>query len=409
MMEYYHGMEVRVCMVIYVRSGDTLWYYSQLFDIPLSLVIASNPSVPPDQLIPGQQIFIPGFRSQSYTVKQGDSMWSIAQSYALPLDFLLLANPTVQPQLLQIGQEVLVPEKVTDLVIRDVNNYTYESMLEDLASLMDIYPFIHQQTIGTSVLGKDIIELQIGTGSRQKHINGSFHANEWITTPVIMMFLNEYALSLTNNQPIRGLQILPLFEQNLLSLVPMVNPDGVNLVLNGADAAGPMEEFVLSLNDGNTDFSGWKANINGVDLNNQYPALWEVDAARKPDSPQPRDFPGYQPLTEPEAIAMANLARERIFDILNAFHTQGEEIYWGFQGLEPPYAETIVQEYSRVSGYEAVRYVDSFSGYKDWFIQEFQRPGFTVELGTGVNPLPIGQFDEIYQETLGIMLATLYM
>ncbi|SIF32539.1 Gamma-D-glutamyl-L-diamino acid endopeptidase 1 [Mycobacteroides abscessus subsp. abscessus] len=53
--------------------------------------------------------------------------------------------------------------------------------------------------------------------------------------------------------------------------------------------------------------------------------------------------------------------------------------------------------------------MDSFAGYKDWFIKEFQRPGFTIELGKGINPLPLSQFDEIYEETLGIFLASIYM
>ncbi|QGH33808.1 LysM peptidoglycan-binding domain-containing protein [Gracilibacillus salitolerans] len=396
-------------MKIQVIQGDSFWYYSQLFGISLPLIIASNQQLNPNQLMIGQEVSIPGYQAGSYTIQANDTLWSIAQTNQIPVDLLIRINPDVQPTQLQIGQTITLPQRVTNPLIADVNNYTYEKMIADLQQLIDLYPFIQQQSIGNSVLDRDIVELQIGTGARQKHINGSFHAQEWITTPVIMLFLNEYALALTNNSPIRGLDMLTYFETNTLSLVPMVNPDGVNLVINGAEAAGPQQDFVLSLNNGNTDFSGWKANINGVDLNNQYPALWETEAARKPDAPAPRDFPGYEPLSEPEAIAMADLARARSFEIMNAFHTQGEVIFWGYQGMEPPASETIVQEYNRVSGYEAIQYVDSFAGYKDWFIQEFRRPGYTVELGSGVNPLPISQFDEIYQETLGIMLATLYM
>ena len=110
-----------------------------------------------------------------------------------------------------------------------------------------------------------------------------------------------------------------------------------------------------------------------------------------------------------EAIAMADLTRERDFAWVLAFHTQGEVIYWGYQGLEPPYSETMVNEFSRVSGYEPVQTIESYAGYKDWFIQDWRRPGFTVELGFGTNPLPIRQFNEIYEETLGIFLAGLYL
>ncbi|WP_404459410.1 M14 family metallopeptidase [Oceanobacillus kapialis] len=396
-------------MEVTVRQGDSLWYYSQLFGIPLILIEQSNPQDSPEQLSIGQVIQIPGYVSETYTIQENDTLYSISIRNNVPLDMLFLLNASLNPNNLQQGQTIEIPQKVNALLFTDPDNYTYDKMLDDLEAIQEVYPFIRQNIIGNSVMGKELIELQIGNGSKQVHLNGSFHANEWITTPVIMRFLNEYALALTNHLPIRGVFALPLLTDTTLSVVPMVNPDGVNLVLNGASAAGDREQQVLTINNQQEDFSNWKANIRGVDLNNQYPALWDVEAARKPTSPEPRDFPGYSPLTEPEAIAMADLARQQTFDRMNAFHTQGEEIYWGFEGDEPPESEDIVMEYARVSGYEPVQYIDSYAGYKDWFIQEFQQPGFTVELGSGVNPLPIEQFEEIYQETLGIMLANLYL
>lgn len=396
-------------MEVYVRSGDSLWFYSQVFNVPLELIIQSNPNISASQLSVGQSVQIPGYDTSKYEIKPNDTLWKIAANYQTSVDSIIRINCGIQPNHLQIGQTIMLPVRITNLLLTDPSNYTYAKMIEDINRLLHIYPFIRRNIIGRSVLGKELIELQIGTGMKQVHVNGSFHANEWITTPVIMRFLNQYALALTNGQPIRGLYMMPYFMQTLLSTVPMVNPDGVDLVLEGSQAAGNYENEVLSINNNNPDFSNWKANIRGVDLNNQYPANWEIEAGRKPTSPQPRDFPGFAPLTEPEAIAMAELTNNRNFQRVNALHTQGEVIFWGYEGLEPPIAETIVNEYARVSGYEAIRYVDSHAGYKDWFIAIYRRPGFTIELGTGVNPLPISQFNKIYEDTLGIMLANLYM
>ena len=103
------------------------------------------------------------------------------------------------------------------------------------------------------------------------------------------------------------------------------------MVLNGPPPA--IERRAFDMNDGSTNFSGWKANIRGVDLNNQFPANWEIEKERKePKSPAPRDYPGDAPLTEPEAIAMADLARNEQFNRMLAFHTQGKEFYWGYEG-----------------------------------------------------------------------------
>ncbi|MFZ0369508.1 MAG: M14 family metallopeptidase [Halobacillus sp.] len=395
-------------MDINVRSGDTLWYYSNLFNVPLKLIIDSNPQVNPSALVIGQIIKIPGYQVSSYKIQANDTFWKIATERRIAVDSLALLNPTVNPRQLQIGQSIRIPVKVTYRVVDGNQAYDYQVLTGHLNELLEIYPFIRNETIGQSVMGKNLDELQIGRGSKIVHWNGSFHGNEWITTAVIMQFLNDYLLALTNKESIRGLDVGPFYDQVTLSIVPMVDPDGVNLVLNGPPE-GEFGQEALRINQGSTDFSGWKANIRGVDLNNQYPAKWDVEAARKPKEPAFRDFPGYQPLTEPEAIAMAELAGERLFEKMLAFHTQGEVIYWGYEGLEPPRAMTIVNEFGRVSGYEPIRYVDSYAGYKDWFVKVYRQPGFTVELGEGVNPLPLSQFDEIYQETIGIFLASMYM
>ncbi|WP_416149844.1 M14 family zinc carboxypeptidase [Salipaludibacillus sp. HK11] len=396
-------------MQISVRQGDNFWYYSQLFNVPLQLITDANPNVNPTTIQIGQQILIPGFYVSFYTIQPGDSLWRISAQFGFNIDALYLLNTTIDPLGLQVGQRINVPVRVESPIVQGRRDYTYAAMMADIRQLQEIYPFLRSRLIGQSVMGKDLVELQLGRGDKRVHMNGSFHAHEWITTPILMQTLNQYLLALTNMGDIRGLDVFPLYESVFLSIVPMVNPDGVDLVIEGPPNEEPYRSSVLALNNGNLDFSGWKANIRGVDLNNQYPALWEQEAEVKPEQPGPRDYPGEAPLTEPESIAMADLTTESDFDRALAYHTQGKVIYWGYQGLEPPEAETIVNEFSRVSGYEPIQYVESYAGYKDWFIQEWQRPGFTIELGSGVNPLPIEQFDEIYEENLGIFLASLYM
>ena len=396
-------------MDVYVRSRDSLWYYSQLFKIPFKLIIDSNRDINPQILSIGMRVQIPGYITTPYQIRSGESLWSIASSRNLPLDALFLVNPTLNPALLRIGQTINIPVRVTWRIVNGKQDYDHSTMMNDIRQLHTVYPFLIVSSIGNSVINRPIPEILIGSGEKKVHYNASFHANEWITTPVLLTFLNDYVLSLTNQTAIRGLHTFPLYSQTSLSIVPMVNPDGVDLVLNGIPEESPWRSRVMEWNNGSSDFSGWKANIRGVDLNDQFPAEWELERARNPQVPGPRDFGGESPLSEPEAIVMADLTRTRDFARVLALHTQGEVIYWGFNNLEPPESEAMVAEFSRVSGYEPVQTIDSYAGYKDWFIQDWRRPGFTVELGTGINPLPLTQFEEIYEEALGIFLAGLYV
>lgn len=396
-------------MDIYVRRGDSFWYFSNVFNIPLQLIIDSNRNLNPNALEAGQTVKVPGFAAVDYRIRAGDTLWGIAQSRNIKVDALLLANRNINPNGLFIGQMIKIPLRVTWRIVQGKKNYDYDALISDLRRLENVYPFMRVPSIGNSVLGKRIPETLIGNGDKRVHYNASFHANEWITTPVIMTFLNDYLLALTNKSSIRGLSMLNFYGQTTLSIVPMVNPDGVDLVLNGPPEAEPWNESVVELNKGSRDFTGWKANIRGVDLNDQFPAKWELEKERNPSSPGPRDYVGERPLSEPEAIAMAELTRRSDFSRVLAFHTQGEVIYWGFDNLEPPESEAMVNEFARVSGYQPVKTIESYAGYKDWFIQDWRRPGFTVELGFGINPLPLSQFDEIYEEALGIFLAGLYL
>ena len=396
-------------MDVFVRPGDSFWYFSQVFKMPMQLLLDSNRNSNPQLLTVGQSIQIPGFVTVNTQIKVGDTLWSIAQSRGLPLDALLLVNANLNPNRLQIGQTIRVPQRVTSRLVNGRQNYDYNHMMSDIKKLQAVYPFLQTPSIGQSVLGRELPEITIGSGAKRVHYNGSFHANEWITTPIIMTFLNDYLLSLTNQQPIRGLSTFPLYQQTRLSIVPMVNPDGVDLVLHGPPEKEPWHSQVIKWNKGNLDFSGWKANIRGVDLNDQFPAKWALESARNPKEPGPRDYGGEKPLSEPEAIAMADLTKRMDFARVLAFHTQGEVIYWGFENLEPPENEVLAKEFAKVSGYTPAQATGSYAGYKDWFIQDWRRPGFTIELGSGVNPLPLTQFDEIYEEALGIFLAALYL
>ena len=159
------------------------------------------------------------------------------------------------------------------------------------------------------------------------------------------------------------------------------------------------------------NFNVWKLiKPTGVDLNLQFPAGWEearrIKFAQGFTSPAPRDFVGFGPLTEPESLALYNFTLQHNFSLILAYHTQGKEIYWQFQNYAPEDAEEIGNIFSSISDYRLaeVPYNSSFAGYKDWFLQEYRRPGYTIEAGIGENPLPISQFDEIYNDNIGMLV-----
>ena len=147
-----------------------------------------------------------------------------------------------------------------------------------------------------------------------------------------------------------------------------------------------------------------------MDLNLQFPARWErakqIKYAQGFTGPAPRDFVGYEPLSEPEARALYNFTHAHDFSLILAYHTQGQVIYWRFADYMPPNSQEMGEHFSQVSGYalETTPAESANAGYKDWFIQEFNKPGYTIEAGIGESPLPLSQFPEIYADNLGILV-----
>jgi g-D-glutamyl-meso-diaminopimelate peptidase len=289
-----------------------------------------------------------------------------------------------------------------------VNDYGYDALMEDIKRLRQSYSFLKISDIGESVMGKPIPAIRIGNGSKEVHYNGAVHANEWITSPLLMKFIEDIARACACGYPLRGRDMRELFKHVSLWVVPMVNPDGVELVQKGITPRHPYYRQLLNWNNGSFDFTNWKANIRGVDLNDQFPAHWEAERDRRDvRGPGPRDYTGTAPLTEPEAAALFQFTKSRDFSHVVSFHTQGREIYWNYRDCEPDEAEEMARGLSKACGYQPVRLTGSDAGFKDWFIQEYRRPGFTVEVGYGTNPLPVSQFPQLYKEVVGLMLEGL--
>lgn len=344
-------------------------------------------------------------------IRSGETVDSIAERFHTSVQPIRIANPTAT---FSEGEQIIVPLDC-DVVFTDL---PYSSFLTAcvMEGLTLRYPFLVKFPIGRSVIGKRIEAIRIGAGSLRVGINAAHHANEWITTPLVLQFLERYAKALSENSTIGNVSARELYESSTLTLVPLVNPDGVDLVTGVLaegdsyyESAKALSAFYPAIPFPN----GWKANIQGVDLNLGYPAGWEnaraIKFAQGFTRPGPRDYVGTRPLETPENRAMAELTRHERFDRAIAYHTQGSEIYWEYRGKAPYGSRALAERFSAASGYTVadVPYDSSFSGYKDWAIDAFGINAFTIEAGRGVNPLPITDLESLYKENEGIFTAAL--
>lgn len=352
-------------------------------------------------------VYLKGY--QTYRVQEGDTFWEIASRMHSSVRRITAANPTADPARLSVGSMLFVPFDFP-LVSGQVaySSYLTEWILE---GLFVRYPFLREETAGNSVMGRRLSVIRIGEGKKQVFYNASFHANEWITTPVLLKFAEDYAEAFSTGQKLDGVPACWLYYGFRLSLLPLVNPDGVDLV-NGVLDQERYQEQAARIASGYPAVpfpQGWKANIDGIDLNLQFPAGWEQAKKIKYQqgyrTPAPRDFVGEAPLSAPESRAVYEYTKANDFSLILAYHTQGEVIYWKYLDYEPENSYRIARYFGEVSGYavEVTPGASGYAGYKDWFIQNYNRPGYTIEAGLGENPLQMDQFAKIYEDNLGIL------
>ena len=348
----------------------------------------------------------------SHRVQRGESFWSISRLYGAELDAVLAANPAIAPENLPLGAELTVPLSFP-VVPTDID-YCAELVGYCVEGLAARYPFFRAGAIGRSAMGKPIRSLTLGRGANRVLYNAEHHANEWITTPVLLRFTEELGKAAVSGGALLGTEAAEILDYATIALIPAVNPDGMDLV-TGELTAGRDFENARRLAAQYPRFPfprGWKANLRGIDLNLQYPAGWEQARENKYAqgivSPAPADFVGAAPLEAPESRAMYEYTRRLDPALTLSLHPQGEVIYWKYRDLEVPGAERIAALFADLSGYaaEETPYAAGFAGYKDWFLQDYRRPGFTLELGRGANPLPITDFDAIYERVRGILVLS---
>ncbi len=290
--------------------------------------------------------------------------------------------------------------------------YTYECMRQDISALCREYSFLKAFPIGCSVSGKNLFAISWGEGEKRLFLNGAHHGMEWITSLLLMYLLEDFSHHYVNGTSLGNVDFRSLFHEVKMVFCPMVNPDGVELAINGlAEDLPPITKTRLKeYNGGSSDFSKWQANLHGVDLNHNYDASFMKGVFHQHKlgifGPAPTRYSGPEPESEPESRAVADFTRSFRPHVAVAYHTQGEIIYFDFESKTTERGREMAEAMSEISGYELdqTEGMASYSGYKDWVINEFYVPAFTIEAGLGENPLPLSQFEKIYQDNLNMLL-----
>jgi g-D-glutamyl-meso-diaminopimelate peptidase len=270
----------------------------------------------------------------------------------------------------------------------------------DVSNLAKQYDKILQYvTIGKSHDNRDIVLLKLGIGRQYMVCCSGVHARETINPIVLLKIIEYYADLYVNHkqeklnlkrklinqkqhleseyqQMLYGACIYELLQTFTILFVPMLNPDGYMISLDGFESIGDigLREQCISQNISNTD---WKYNARGVDLNRNFPSkLWK----QKNDM----DFAA----SENETKALMNLFIEYNAKGFLDFHSRGKQIYYYRSLMPDSYNQKQLEIAKRLM--KATNYVlmppeneletgDSGGNTVHYFSEYFLKPALTIE------------------------------
>lgn len=247
--------------------------------------------------------------------------------------------------------------------------------------------------IGQTVLGRPIFAFVVGCGDPKIIVQYAIHAREYITYYLARRQIFDCLATLWHGQ-------------GTVYFVPVVNIDGVSLVLDGL--SGVPDEYHPLLHNlcPNGDFGLYKANIRGVDLNVNFDARWG-SGSKNVFVPSAQNFVGYAPHSEPEVRALADFTQSLCPNLTISYHSKGEVIYYDFhQTLIPRLRHhRLARVASEATGYSLARTKRSAGGYKDWCISALKVPALTIEVGSDTLSHPISPhfLPQIYQKNATLL------
>ena len=291
--------------------------------------------------------------------------------------------------------------------------HDYHTLRKEIYALAGRYPFLHLARIGKSVMGRELLALQLGKAKSYLLIAAAFHGTERITAAVALRFAEQVCAAVAAGGDLTGIPIRRALKERGLIILPMVNPDGCDIAIHGEKGCLGRAERIKRLCGGH--FEEWNANGRGVDINHNFDAGWlalkEKEKKAGIYGPSKKQYGGSRPVSEPETAALVSLCENIRFEHAIAFHSQGEVIYWSWGEKENKKGLKMAEIFAASSGYalDVPLGLALGGGFKDWFIERFNRPAFTVEIGKGENPLPFLQVNEIYEKIREMLVLGILM
>lgn len=247
--------------------------------------------------------------------------------------------------------------------------YTYRRTVLAVQRLCERYPeIIRKLPSGRSEQGRDIPVISLGRGHKKTLAVGAVHGREYVTVGFLLRCAEEYACAYRSGISYGGFDVGEIFEENTIHLVPIANPDSVEIALGRALPEHPAIDHCAYT---------YKNNSNNINLNANFPYMWE----RVPPCRQG----GRACASEAETRFLMDICEGGQYEGMLSFHSRGDCLYWrDFGSGEVAGDEKLAQTLRRLCGFtlcDPTENPEDFAGgFENWFRYRYKKPAVCVEL-----------------------------
>ena len=266
--------------------------------------------------------------------------------------------------------------------------FDYRTLCSTLERLYRSYGVL-PRVIARTVLGRAVFALDLGTKQSRSLLLCGECGNEGTLCALALHFAEALLCAAREDALFCGVDARRALRESGVTIVPCLNPDGLDLFCHGLSASGPLRRFLQPLLQPD---SLWRANADGVDLRRQYPAGFsaarDFAAAQGFLLPGASNYPGSVPLSEAEPRALCGLCRRERFRHALLLREGEDALLWQSGRDTPEKSELCAKLLSQEADLPLGADSDIDGTFSRWFTETTGRPVFTAQTGKGNVPLP---------------------
>lgn len=287
---------------------------------------------------------------------------------------------------------------------KNMHLFDYAQLRRTVYECKEKYPFAGYSVCARSWSGRALFTLSLGAKENPVLFIAGIKGGDTECVRVMLSFFQSLCNSVEKHSEIAGIKINEVLKEKGVVIIPCVNPDGMEISLNGAVAAGSYARLVERVC---SNTASWRANARGVDLSLNFSKGFSCSKKAAEGcgytAPGPYYYAGKVPESEPETRALVKICRSRDIRHSVMLRRGADCIYSPVTNVGSDRPEMMSRILELSSGMRRVK--GGFGpleedGFSEWFVQKYNRPAFVINAQ--------GSEKEIYsriEETLVLSLV----